>query len=225
MDQLINRATAYYIPCIILLASSLYGEYQYIRKGRPLFYQLVICVSFISSLSNIYNTLSMFLFDKWWDGISLTVIASFGLMLLIFGAITEMMEFMKSKGIDCSIKNGFGLKTVLLACISLIPMIICCILIIPLDGPGYSVLYMVFMSLPVYASALIVFRMDDENGITSSLRLPCCAIMLDSIAVAFCEYTVYLSLSAFFINNWIHIILAVLILIAMERGSRKWISQ
>lgn len=223
MDYSVYELAAYSAFIIIIIGFSIYGEYKCLKEGRPLFYQLSVCSIILSALSNVYDTLTIFFFHQWWAGISLPTIAYYGEIMLFFGAVMEMVRLLKSKGIDCSLKTGFGMKAILLACVPIFLEVYGFVLCVPYYGVLYSVISLAFVILPTYAAALVVHKKDDESGFVRSLRLPCSGIVLAGIAGFFVNYTLCIGGPFYLINCCFFVFFAVIIVIGLERGSKKWI--
>ena len=223
MDYSVYEIVAFFTFLIISIGCSVYGAYKCLKEGRPLFYQLFVCAIILSALSNVYDTLTIFFFHQWWAGISLPTIAYYGEIMLFFGAVMEMVLFLKSKGIDCSLKTGFGLKTILLASVPAFLEVYGFFLLVPYNGVLYSAISLAFTLLPTYAAALVVLKKDDQSGFVRSLRLPCSGIMLACETGSFIDYTLCIDGPFYLINCCIFAFFAVIIVIGLERGNKKWI--
>lgn len=200
-----------------------YGEMKYFKYGRPAFYQLFLCGLLGNTLETAYNYLTFYIFDTYWFGFSLTVLVEIGYNLFFFGAVMEMFGFLKEKGVDCSLRRGFGTKTLLLAFIpvALIGYYIDITVRYGMYYPSYVLPFLCFAAAN-YAAGLIAFRRNDEGSFVNPLRRCCRWFIFFSITFMLLNISdpfPYL----YIISTILCIVTEIGILVSLERGSKEWI--
>ena len=205
---------------LIVFVAFVYGE---VRHFRPVFCLFILCGMLSDVLSFAYDMVTAFNFDISWDGFSLAVLVSVGSSLFFFGAAMEMIAFLKSKGLDCSFR-GFGLRTFLLALIP-VALEISVMTVVAADAV-YAAQYVICalcLAFATYPMTLVAFRRDDGTGIVKALR-PCCwSCFAFSLTHMLVSLSAYIGLIPFLVIMILYGIAGILIVAALERGSKRWI--
>ena len=208
---------------LIVFVAFVYGEVRHFRNDRPVFCLFILCGMLSDVLSFAYDMVTAFNFDISWDGFSLAVLASVGSSLSFFGAAMEMIAFLKSKGLDCSFR-GFGLRTFLLALIP-VALEISVMTVVAADAV-YAAQYVICalcLAFATYPMTLVAFRRDDGTGIVKALR-PCCwSCFAFSLTHMLVSLSAYIGLIPFLVIMILYGIAGILIVAALERGSKRWI--